>query len=150
MRPVVIHVDIDRAAPVAWDWLEDAERNPRWLANMRSCAWTTPPPIGVGSRYEQVARFLGKDVRTAFEVTALEPGRLITISSLPGSSFPLTITRQVEPLGESRCRVTEIAGGDPGGFFRVAEAPMRVLVRRNIARAYLRLKRLLESERAGG
>jgi hypothetical protein len=43
-------------------------------------------PVRVGSRYEQVARFLGKEVRTKFEVTAFELGRLIAISSLPGSS----------------------------------------------------------------
>jgi uncharacterized protein YndB with AHSA1/START domain len=144
MKPVVIQIDIGRAAPTVWEWLENAELNPRWLSNMRSCRWTTEPPVRVGSRYEQVARFLGKDVRTSFEVTALEPGRLITISSLPGSSFPLTITRQADPLGDGRCRVTETAGGDPSGFYRVAEAPMRALVRVNIRRAYGRLKKLLE------
>ena len=40
--------------------------------------------------------------------------------------------------------MTEVAGGDPSGFYRVAEAPMRVMVRRNIDRAYRRLKQLLE------
>lgn len=41
--------------------------------------------------------------------------------------------------------MTEVAGGDPSGFYRVAEAPMRVMVRHNIDRAYRRLKHLLES-----
>lgn len=145
MKPVVVQIDIGRAAPAVWEWLENAELNPRWLRNMRSCQWTTGPPVRVGSRYEQVAAFLGKEVRTTFEVTALEPGRLITISSLPGSSFPLTITRQADPLGDARCRVTETAGGDPSGFYRVAKAPMRALVRVSITRAYRRLKRLLEA-----
>ncbi len=40
--------------------------------------------------------------------------------------------------------MTEIAGGDVSGFYRVAEVPMRLMVRRNIARAYQSLKRLLE------
>jgi hypothetical protein len=79
-------------------------------------------------------------------VTALQPGHLITISSLPGSSFPLTITRQVDPIGVDRCRVTETAGGDPSGFYRLAEPILRPLVRHNIARAYGRLKELLESQ----
>ena len=56
-----------------------------------------------------MARFLGKDVHTSFEVTALEPGRSITISSLPGSSFPIRITREVEPLDPERTRVRETA-----------------------------------------
>src|SRR5215471_13902871 len=132
MKPVVVQVEINCMPQIAWEYMVNAEHNPEWLPNMRSCTWVTDPPIRVGSRYEQVARFLGKDVRTSFEVTALEPGRLITISSLPGSSFPLTITRQADPLGDGRCRVTETAGGDPSGFYRVAEVPMRALVRVNI------------------
>jgi uncharacterized membrane protein len=144
MKPVTVQVEISRPPAVIWEYLANAEHNPEWLRNMSSCRWITDPPIRLGSRYEQVARFLGKDVRTTFEVTALRAERLITISSLPGSSFPLTITRQLEPVDERRCRVTEVAGGDPGGFYRLAGPPMRVLVRRNIARAYENLKRLLE------
>src|SRR5262249_23290917 len=98
MNPVVVDQEIERPAEVVWEYMENAEHNPEWQSNMRSAHWTTEPPIAVGSRYEQLARFLGKDVRTSFEVTALEPGRSITISSLPGSSFPIRITREVEPL----------------------------------------------------
>ncbi|HUA05493.1 MAG TPA: SRPBCC family protein [Solirubrobacteraceae bacterium] len=145
MKPVVVQIEIDRPAEVVWEYLENAEHNPEWLSNMRSARWTTDPPIRVGSRYEQVARFLGKEVRTRFEVTALDPGRLITIASLPGSSFPLEITRSVEPLGLDRCRACETAGGDSRAFYRVADPVMRPIVRRNIARAYRRLKEMLEA-----
>jgi uncharacterized protein YndB with AHSA1/START domain len=145
VKPVVVEIEIDRPAAFVWEYMENAEHNPEWLRNMESARWTTDQPIRVGSRYEQLARFLGKDVRTSFEVTALEPGRLITISSLPGSSFPLTITRELGPLGPDRCRVKETAGGDSGGFYRVADPLMRLMVRRNIAAAYRGLKVLLES-----
>jgi uncharacterized membrane protein len=144
VKPVVVEVEINRPSAVVWEYLEDAERNPEWLANMQAAKWSTEPPIRVGSRYEQSARFLGKDVRTSFEVTALEPGRRITISSLPGSSFPLRITREVEPIGDGRCRVKEMAEGDASGFYRVAEPVMRQIVRHNITRAYRRLRQLLE------
>jgi uncharacterized membrane protein len=144
MKPVVVSIEINRPCPVVWEYMEHAERNPEWLRNMKSCRWITDPPIRVGSRYEQVSRFLGKEVRTSFEVTALEEGHLITISSLPGSSFPITITRQVDPISDDRCRVTETAGGDSSRFYRIAEPPMRVMVRYNIDHAYRRLKQLLE------
>lgn len=112
---------------------------------MRSARWTTEPPIAVGSRYDRLARFLRKDVRTIFEVTALEPGRSITIASLPGSSFPIRITRQLEPLGPQRTRVRETAAGDSSGFYRLTEPLIRPMVRRNIVEAYRRLKQLLEA-----
>jgi uncharacterized membrane protein len=146
MRPVVVEVEIGRTCGVVWEYMENAEHNPEWLQNMQSAEWTTEPPFRVGSRYEQVARFLGKEVRTSFEVTRLEARRSITISSLPGSSFPLRITREVESTSYARCRVRETAEGDPSGFYRLAEPLMRVLVRRNIAHAYARLKELLETQ----
>lgn len=146
MKPVVVQTEINCAPQIAWEYMVNAEHNPEWLPNMRSCTWVTGPPVREGSRYEQVARFLGKDVRTSFEVTALDDGRLITITSLPGSSFPLTITREVELIGDRLCLVRETAGGDPGRFFALAEAPMRALVRRNITRAYRGLKQLLEGQ----
>jgi Polyketide cyclase / dehydrase and lipid transport len=144
VKPVVVEIEIDRPCEVVWEYMENAEHNPEWLANMQSANWTTDRPIRVGSRYDQVARFLGKEVRTSFEVTELDAGRRITISSLPGSSFPLRITREVEPIGDTRCRARETAGGDSSGFYRVADPVMRVLVQRNITRAYRRLKQLLE------
>jgi uncharacterized protein YndB with AHSA1/START domain len=144
VKPVIVEIEISRPPVDVWEYLANAEHNPEWLSNMSSCRWTTDPPIRVGSMYDQHARFLGKDVRTSFEVSALEPERLITITSLPGSSFPLTITRKLDPVDPRRCLVTEIASGDVSGFYRVAEAPMRMMVRRNIARAYRKLKHLLE------
>lgn len=69
----------------------------------------------------------------------------MTISSREGSSFPLTVTRQVEPLGTDRCLVTETVESDPRGFYRIARPVLRWLVQRNIRRDYLRLKTLLET-----
>src|SRR3954451_3220669 len=111
---------------------------------MRSCMWTTPAPTGVGRRYEQVAHFLGKDIRTTFEVTAHEPGRLVTIESREGSSFPVTVTRRVEPTGAARCRVEETVTSEPSRFYRLAEPLLRAMVTRNIKRDYGTLKAMLE------
>jgi uncharacterized membrane protein len=144
VKPVVVELEINRPCAMVWEYLENAEHNPEWLRNMKTAKWTTDPPVRVGSRYDQIATFLGKEVRTSFEVTELEVGRCITISSLPGSSFPLRITREVEPVSDARCRVRETAEGDSSGFYRVADPVMRPLVRLNITRAYRRLRQLLE------
>jgi len=144
VKPVVVTVEIDRPAAEVFAYLEDVTNNTEWLRGMRSCTWVTDPPIRVGSRYEQVAEFLGKEIRTTFEVTAHQPGRLVTIESQVGSSFPLTVTREVEPLGEGRCRVVETVESDPSGFYRVAQPLLRLMVARNIRRDYGRLRELLE------
>lgn len=144
MKPIVVQVDIDRPAAEVFAYLDEVENNTAWLRGMRSCTWITPPPRGVGARYDQVAAFLGKEIRTSFEVTAHEPGRLVTITSRAGSSFPLNVTRLVEPTGPESCRVTETVESDPSGFYRIGAPLLRMMVRRNIARDYVALKRLLD------
>jgi uncharacterized membrane protein len=142
---VEVEVDIDRPAGEVFAYLEDAENNTSWLKGMRSARWASPPPIAVGSTYEQRSHFLGRDIHTSFEVTRLEPGRLITIESREGSSFPITVTRHVEPGGEGRSRVTEIVDGDASGFYSLATPLLRRMVKRNIQRDYGTLKRILEA-----
>lgn len=84
----------------------------------------------------------------AFRVVELGPGRSVTFTSTSGT-FPLTITRSVEPLGAERSRFTEHARGEPGGFSRIAAPLLRPLVRASIKRDLPRLKRLLEASRSG-
>jgi hypothetical protein len=78
-------------------------------------------------------------------VTAHQQGSLVTIRSREGSSFPITVTRQVEPLGDRGSLVTETLDSDPRGYYRVAEPLLRLLVQRRIRRDYQRLKALLEA-----
>ena len=136
-------VEIDRPADDVFEFVAEFTNNPRWQRGMRSCRWTSEPPHGVGSTYEQQARFLGKDVRNSFRITALEPGRRVSFEST-GGSFPIAVTRTVEPLGPGRSRFTEEVEGDAHGFYRVAEPVLQLLVRASIKRDFPRLKALLE------
>ena len=143
MIEVTSSVEIGRDAESVFAFVADFENNPTWQRGMRSASWTSEPPIGVGSTYDQVARFLGREIRTSFEVTALEPGRSITIASTAGS-FPITVTRTVEPLGPQRCRAAAVVSGDGASFLRIADPVARFMVRRSVDGDYAQLKRLLE------
>jgi len=118
---IEVRVDIDRPAAEVFEYLEEVENNPRWLSGMRSSTWTSQSPVGVGSTYAQVSQFLGRQIHTSFEVTRHEPGRLITIESREGSSFPITVTRIVEPDGDGRARVTELV--DAGVEYLIFNLP---------------------------
>jgi uncharacterized membrane protein len=136
-------VDIDRPAEDVFAFVADFPNNPRWQRGMRACRWTSDPPHGVGSTYDQEARFLGKDVRNTFRVTAFQPPHRVSFAST-GGTFPIAVTRTVEPLGAGRCRFTEHVEGDARGFYRVAEPVLEVMVKASIRRDFPRLKRLLE------
>ena len=138
------NVEIERPAAAVFEYVSNFEHNPRWQNGMRACRFTSEPPLRVGSTYEQVASFLGKTVRTTFEVTALDPGRSVSIESRE-STFPIRVTRAVEPLGEARCRVEATIEGGPGGVLRLLSPLVTPLARRSVRGDYARLKRLLEA-----
>lgn len=136
---------IDRPADEVFAYVADFSNNPTWQQGMRSCTWTTEPPIGVGSRYEQEAAMLGRPVRSTFEVTGYEEGRSISIATIE-STFPIQVTRTVEPLADGRTKVSAAVGGGPEGLLgRLAEPLMKRMVKRSVDGDYARLKALLEA-----
>jgi hypothetical protein len=145
MRAVTVTKDIDVPAADLFGFVSNFENNPRWQRGMRSCRWTSSPPHGVGSTYDQVARFLGKDIVSSFKVLEYDPGRRVKITSTAGP-FPITETRVVTPRGERDATVTAIVEGDASGFFRIAGPVLRLLVERSVRGDYARLKHLLEQE----
>ncbi len=142
MIETVTTVDVDRPPSEVFDYVADFENNPRWQSGMVAARWITEPPLRVGSRYEQEARFLGRRITSTFEVVALEPGRMVRATTVTGS-FPITFTRTVEPEGDGS-RVTAVVQGDASGFFRLAEPLMRRKVQQSIDADYVRLRSLLE------
>ena len=147
MVHVTSSVTVDHPAPAVFAFVADAERNPDWQGGMRSCRWTTRPPVAVGSVYEQEAAFLGRPVRSTFEVVALDPGRSLTITTTE-STFPIRVTRTVTPLGPDRCRVDADVSGGPGGVARLIDPLLRVLVGRSVRADYSRLPAALDDHLA--
>lgn len=143
MIEVSTSIDIERPADDVFAFVSEFPNNPKWQRGQESCTWTSEAPLRVGSTYDQRARFLGKEMVNSFEVVELDRGRRVKFTSTSGT-FPITVTRTVEPLGPTRARFTEHVVGDSQGFFRIAEPVLKLLVRRSIKRDFPRLRALLE------
>ncbi len=144
MIEVTATADVARPATALFAFLADMSNNPSWQQGQVSCEWTTPPPIGVGSRYDQRARFMGREIVSTFEVTEFVPDRCIRIRTVE-STMPMDITRQVQPLGEDRSRVTAVIRGGPTGLLRLADPLTRRMVQHSVRGDYQRLTDLLAS-----
>lgn len=138
-----INTTISRPAADVFAYLSDFAKNPTWQNGMKSCEWITQPPHGVGSQYLQKAGFMGRDINSTFEVIEYEPGSRVKAHTIE-STFPITFTRWVTPIGEDKTRVQALIEGDSSGFFRFIEPLMAPMVRRSIRKDYARLKALLE------
>lgn len=144
-----MHLRAERVVPrpvaeVAGYFL-DAQNNPTWQGGMKRCEWETDPPLRVGSIYRQEASFLGRPVVSRFRVTEYSPDRSITIETID-STFPITVTRRVEPIDASSCRVTADISGRPGGLLRLVAPMTRRLAQRSVDADYDRLVDLLSHE----
>jgi uncharacterized membrane protein len=133
-------IEIARPAGVVFAYVAEFENNPTWQGGMRSCAWTSEERMGVGSTYVQQARFFGRRIDTHFRVTEMEPGRRISIESSQ-STFPIQVTRSVEPLGAEQCRVTAHIRGQPTGVLKLFSG----MVKKSVRKDYEKLRALLES-----
>ena len=120
MIRVTADIEIEHPSEAVFEYLANFENNPYWQRGMREARFTSEPPLRVGSTYDQVARFLGRRIVSSFEVVEFDPGRSITIATV-ASSFPIRVTRRVEPLESGRSRVTAEISGDaervlPAGY----------------------------------
>lgn len=135
-----IHVERTIGAPAETvaPFFFDVTNNVLWQSGMRSCEWTSEPPLGVGSTYEQIAEFRDKPVVSTFEVTAYEPGRHMRIESIE-STFPIQVTREVTPMDESTCCVEAHISGQPPGLLRLLGPMIQRTARKSIEADYDRL-----------
>lgn len=93
----------------------DPGNAPDWYVNIDSVQWRTPPPLGVGSRMDFVARFLGRRLAYTYEVVDLVPGRRLVMRTADGP-FPMETTYTWEALGDGATRMTLRNRGRPAGF----------------------------------
>jgi hypothetical protein len=144
MLEIQVDQAIGRPPTEVFVFVADMGNNPSWQKGMQQCRWTSEPPLRLGSTYDQVAGFLGREIVSSFEVTEFETDERIRIQTTAGT-MPLDITRSVESDGADGSVITAIVRGDASGVFRLAEPLMRLLVRSSVRRDYRRLKELLET-----
>lgn len=140
---------IDRSAVEVAAYAGDPTNAPEWYANIRSIEWRTPPPLGVGSRLDFVAQFLGRRLVYTYEVIELLPGRRLVMRTAQGP-FPMETTYTWEPVDGMRTKMSLRNRGKPSGFARITEPVMAAAVRRANQKDLARLKRLLESRDPAG
>ena len=140
---VLTETVIDRPCAEVAAYAADPSHAPEWYANITSVRWQTEPPLGVGSRMDFVARFLGRTLAYAYEVVELVPGQRLAMRTAQGP-FPMETTYTWQPVTGTRTRMTLRNRGEPAGFGRVAAPVMAAAMRRANDKDLANLKRILE------
>ena len=144
---VSAEIVIDRARDDVATYVEDPENEPVWIGGIVESKPLTNPPVGVGTRVQRVATFMGRRMRYTPEVVEYDAGALLVMST--DSPFPMRISYQFEdaPGGGTVARIRIQGGG--AWYYKLAGPLLGPAVRRNITKDLRRLKALLESEGDG-
>jgi uncharacterized membrane protein len=143
---VLTEIVIDRPCEQVSAYAGDPSNAPEWYANITSVRWQTPPPAAVGTRLEFVARFLGRTMTYTYEITVLDPDRLVMRTA--HGPFPMETTYTWRPETPSSTRMTLRNRGGPTGSAAITAPVMAMAVRRANQKDLARLKRIMEA-RAG-
>ena len=140
---------IDRPVADVWAYASDPSNAPTWYANIRSARWRTAPPLAIGSQFDFVAAFLGRQLAYTYEVVELVPQQRLRMRTSDGP-FPMETQYEWEPEGPGRTRMTLRNRGRPSGFASIAAPVLTQAMRRANRDDLARLKAVLEAAGPSG
>ncbi|HYH49848.1 MAG TPA: SRPBCC family protein [Acidimicrobiia bacterium] len=99
-------IEVERPARDVWAVLEDVRQIPTYSPSTVAVSQAPERLSGVGQRFCQTIRVLGRDFESDWIVTELQPGRLVALEGTIGVGARYCLVEQVEPLGRDRSRFT--------------------------------------------
>lgn len=97
-------IEIDRSAEAVWTVLEDVRRLPEFSVSTVAVRDAPERLTAPGQTFHQEVKLLGRRFDSEWVVTALEPGRSLTIEGDVGYGVRYCLTESLEELGPDRCR----------------------------------------------
>ncbi|MDQ4075127.1 MAG: SRPBCC family protein [Chloroflexota bacterium] len=139
-------VVIQKPPEVVFEFLANYENDPRWRSDVRTMAYQSPPPIGVGSRALEVASVLGQQLETLTEISEYEPHARVISRTLSGPT-PVTAYRYFEPTdGGTRFTYRLDIDVSKALFFRLLQPVLIPWYQRRIETYLARAKEIVEAE----
>ena len=137
-------VEINRPPEEVFAYVADPGHLPEWSGIVQEVRKEAQGQPREGDRYTSVAKFLGRRFETPLEVTAHDPPRRHSDRST-GGPFPQEYTYILEEVAGGGTRLTLVAEGEPGGFFRLVGPLLQRAGSRQFRADLATLKDLLET-----
>lgn len=143
MAHFVARIPVSLPRPAAFSYLGRFDRAAEWDPGVESGEMVTDEPVGVGSRFRLVSRFLGRRVPLVYEIVEFENDQRIVLRAENGSVRSVdTIT--FEDDGEGSLVVYD-ARLDAKGFGRLADPLLGIVFHRIGDRAAASLRARLSA-----
>ena len=143
MIQVAESIVIRRPLAEVFAYVSDPKHAPEWQSALLEVRQTTAGPLGVGTQFIGVRKFLGRKIESSAEFVAYEPGTSVIYKSDAGP-MPMTWWYRFEPVAEG-VRVTCQMEMRPSALFGLAEPLITSSVQRELIASFGDLKDLLEN-----
>ncbi len=142
--PVITHsITIEAPVEFVFSFLANFENRPRFEYGVSKVERLTDGPIGVGTHFREVRKFMGRETTTVHELVEYVRERTISFRSISGP-MPVEGTYSVNPLGEST-RLTFTLVISPRGLLAPFGRFIAWYSKRDLERYYRVLKALMEN-----
>ena len=124
-----------------FNYTTDLHNLPKWQKSIKSIE-APEGPATKGYQYINVRRFLGQDIKTAFEVLEVNKNSNFILKSKDGP-VEIQVNLSFEPIGDATKMTTNLQA-KVGGFFKVAEGMVAKQMQSQIIDDSNELKSLME------
>ena len=136
-------VQIDKPVAEVFAFVTNGANTTKWQVGVEAVEQGEGPENAVGSRYTEVRKFMGQEMKTTLEITAFETNARWGAKVVKGP-VPYEITTKFESA-EGGTKMTTRVEGEPSGFFKVAQGMVSSQLGKNIQESGQNLKKLLEA-----
>ena len=136
-------VQINKPVADVFAFVTNDENTIKWQIGVEGVEQGEGPANTVGSRYTEVRKFMGQEMKTTLEIIAFEANAKWGAKVVKGP-VPYEITTTFEPADGGTKMTTHIEG-EPSGFFKVAQGMVTSQLEKNLEESGQKLKELLEA-----
>jgi uncharacterized protein YndB with AHSA1/START domain len=134
-------VTINKPAAEVYAFVNDPETSAKWQGGVETVE-SSEPEQRVGGQYTEVRKFMGREMRTTLEITALEENKKYIAKTLTGPvPYEVTVTFEEDDGGT---KMTTVVEAEPGGFFKLAEGAVKKQLETSLVEDGETLKTILE------
>jgi uncharacterized protein YndB with AHSA1/START domain len=134
---------INKSVADVFAYVSNGDNTTKWQIGVEAVQQGEGTPNTVGSRFTEVRKFMGQEMKTTLELTTFEPNAKWAAKVIKGP-VPYEITSTFE-AANGGTKMTMRLEGEPSGFFKVAQGMVSSQLEKNLEESGQKLKELLET-----
>jgi uncharacterized membrane protein len=135
-------ITINKPVAEVYSYTNNPNNSTKWQGGVVSVKYPDGIP-SVGIQFIEVRKFMGRDMETTVEITALEPNSKYSAKALSGP-VPFEVTVIYEDDG-GNTKMTTTVEAEPGSFFKLAGGLVAKQLKKSLQEDAKRLKAILEA-----